>query len=97
VVTTGVNATQAGACNPASSPALLTASSDKPMEMVGEVTAGEAVGVLGWETKKNEQQPHAPLQYRTSMQRQIKADGQALPCTGGKGLARLRRTKNRAR
>jgi hypothetical protein len=94
--TTTVNANQAvvtdsvvtGKKNEAAPSAkLLAAVTDKPMEIIKAENQNEAVPVGGATRKRNDHQPHAQGPCRTPVHGQVKANGSALSCACGAGLA----------
>jgi hypothetical protein len=78
-------------------PALLTASVEKPLQMIGKAIEPESAGVG---RKKNERQPHAQGSRRAPMQSEIEADWTALSCACSarlEGLPNACCTRRRAR
>jgi hypothetical protein len=71
-----------------SSPALLAASFETPMPILGDTRQPDLVGP-GELGKQNERQPHAPMRRRSTVPSQIKAHGAALPFACSARLSRL--------
>ena len=77
-----------GQLEPLSAAKLVTAAADEPMEIIEERST-EAVPVKGGGSSGNQRQPDAQGSRSTSMSRQVKANGEAMPHTRSARLSSL--------